>query len=722
MKNFIKTISQKASMWNLNYLCIGIGIIGIVGGLYYALHFPAPGFLSIGLFVVYGLLVAYFYQAKQMRFVLNLTMIYGLTALGIFFLFAFETGSLLNQLKTIIQFDYYLRFDELFLNLHMSNGLLPIAFFSVIAIPLCYVIVSLFYKDKFVLLKICFLIFVFVFPILIRHQLNTITSYFSIFFFIYVFLFRQTLKYQKNTFVLQGIVIVTVSVFLLLAHVFLEPNPIFKQGTSTVLTQMTSWVDNSFFNDMFRSHNTTGISSSIQGGLPTDSVSLNDQLALVVTTDKPFSSYLRGYSLANYEDNEWHPVQQSYNDFDSLQMFTNYVKGHFHSLSERKVKIESVKSTSYQFVPYYPLVSKSMIADSYYQSQEETMTTLAINMDNIEDYIYELATSQKKYQKYVTEEYLSVPNELKDKLMQFINQNSANNGLTVEVLKQTMNEKEMADYIRKLLSETTVYDIDAGKLPENRDFVDYFLFENKKGSCTHYATTGTLLLRCLGVPARYTTGFLLKSSDFKEGTAQIRNYRSHAWVEIYLENRGWIPIEMTPAQTLSQQVDILDQLRENSSTTQTNQNAQTSTTTTNENQQTTSTTENRQGNSTAQQVNWTDLISEYSHYFIAIIVLILISVGYRIVSRKYMTFKVRRKSSNQEIILYYCRVQRMSRFGQAIPENIVQIANKAKFSQHQMTDEEMQQMIMACETFAQEVYQSLRGYHRFIFKFIFGYI
>ena len=60
----------------------------------------------------------------------------------------------------------------------------------------------------------------------------------------------------------------------------------------------------------------------------------------------------------------------------------------------------------------------------------------------------------------------------------------------------------------------------------------------------HFASAGTLLLRALGVPARYVSGYI---ADVTAGeTVDVPDQNAHAWVEIYLRGYGWYPVEMTP--------------------------------------------------------------------------------------------------------------------------------------------------------------------------------
>ena len=90
------------------------------------------------------------------------------------------------------------------------------------------------------------------------------------------------------------------------------------------------------------------------------------------------------------------------------------------------------------------------------------------------------------------------------------------------------------------------YSYKPGKMPEGADFVDYFLFENKKGYCTYFATAMAVLGRSVGIPIRYVEGFIIDYNDRDETGYLVKNSNAHSWVEAYFDGVGWIPFETTP--------------------------------------------------------------------------------------------------------------------------------------------------------------------------------
>lgn len=107
--------------------------------------------------------------------------------------------------------------------------------------------------------------------------------------------------------------------------------------------------------------------------------------------------------------------------------------------------------------------------------------------------------------------------------------------------------------LRERLCAQVSYSLAPGKTPPSRDFVSYFLLENRKGYCTHYATAAVLLCRMAGIPARYCEGYMLDAPPMPDTDSggrpcysiEILDSNAHAWCEVYLDGIGWIPFEFT---------------------------------------------------------------------------------------------------------------------------------------------------------------------------------
>ena len=133
--------------------------------------------------------------------------------------------------------------------------------------------------------------------------------------------------------------------------------------------------------------------------------------------------------------------------------------------------------------------------------------------------------------------YLQIPDTLPDRVKQ----------LAYSLTINAENGYEAVRSIENYLSSTNFrYTLTPEPMTEDRDFVDWFLFESREGYCTYYATAMAILTRCIGIPARYVEGYTLPSEQNSDGTYTVTNEQAHAWVEVYFEGFGWLPFEPTP--------------------------------------------------------------------------------------------------------------------------------------------------------------------------------
>lgn len=135
------------------------------------------------------------------------------------------------------------------------------------------------------------------------------------------------------------------------------------------------------------------------------------------------------------------------------------------------------------------------------------------------------------------------------------------------------SREEITTRLRDYFQSEYPYTLSPGITPRRKDFVNYFLSEKRKGYCAHYASSAVLILRYMGIPARYVEGYAVDAieiatdaestgfnvSDYYEGASLMpqntvisydaSDANAHAWVELYDENLGWYPVEFTPYRT-----------------------------------------------------------------------------------------------------------------------------------------------------------------------------
>ena len=83
---------------------------------------------------------------------------------------------------------------------------------------------------------------------------------------------------------------------------------------------------------------------------------------------------------------------------------------------------------------------------------------------------------------------------------------------------------------------------------EGQDYVDQFLFETKFGYCDNFSTSMVVMLRSVGIPARWVKGFASGEEIARENqirTYEVTNNDAHSWVEAYIDGVGWMPFEPT---------------------------------------------------------------------------------------------------------------------------------------------------------------------------------
>lgn len=152
------------------------------------------------------------------------------------------------------------------------------------------------------------------------------------------------------------------------------------------------------------------------------------------------------------------------------------------------------------------------------------------------------------YEEYVTATYLSLPDSFDKDIFEYIQRTMRDEltDLQGKYLGGEMSKAQFryaaASYIAEYLRENYSYSLDGSN--NSRNPVMQFLNDTKRGHCSLYASAMTLILRQIGIPARYCTGFYVESED-GSNSVLLREKNLHAWVEVYTGQYGWVTFDPT---------------------------------------------------------------------------------------------------------------------------------------------------------------------------------
>lgn len=157
----------------------------------------------------------------------------------------------------------------------------------------------------------------------------------------------------------------------------------------------------------------------------------------------------------------------------------------------------------------------------------------------------ELRSAPSVYSDDVSDAYLQVPPGLDPRIKQ----------LAEQVTSHASNPYDKALALELYLKTHYAYTLDLRGDPGD-DPLAYFLFTRRAGHCEYFASAMAMMLREIGIPSRYATGFLGGEFNDVGGDFIIRASDAHAWVEVLFPNYGWITFDPTPGSNVRRPVGL----------------------------------------------------------------------------------------------------------------------------------------------------------------------
>lgn len=310
------------------------------------------------------------------------------------------------------------------------------------------------------------------------------------------------------------------------------------------------------------------------GELSGDKRNVQNDIALEVSMSNPQATYLRGYVGESYTSDRWSALPYAtYKESRNLMFWLD--NEDFNGLGQLGQADSLVNDTNtidiqievkdankkYAYLPYeYSGENESLLNwyDSYitngnfgrmksyefkaYENATGRWTDTAGKLftSSADEKISEYLKDESWFNEFVYENYTYLSTKEISLMQEYIGDRGDQREGHIEYSTAI---KKVRDY----LNQNFIYTQDPGL---SQDAVMEDFFKNKKGYDTHFATAATFMFRYYGIPARYVEGYLVTPEDVKnageDGQMSISQQNVHAWVEIYIDGIGFVPIEVSP--------------------------------------------------------------------------------------------------------------------------------------------------------------------------------
>lgn len=280
--------------------------------------------------------------------------------------------------------------------------------------------------------------------------------------------------------------------------------------------------------------------------------------------------YLKGFVGGNLEDNRWQEISNSsYSTDDNAGILDYLMDYNLPYTSPYQYDRLNNNSYSYSFTInllnaskkryYYPYFISSTIGNSLYHEAEMRKNLFTSNTYSFsvskqdvsfeatkqESWIFDplndnqtiYLNAMRNYQNLVYNNYLNISDEDSNLIKEYLNISSVSLGIYA-----------VAITLRHYFTENYTYNT-GDKLDKINDSFLSSFYQKKiiNANSVYFSTAAVYAFRAYGIPARYVEGYLYSNtSSATDEYYTLTGDNQHAWVEVYFDGIGWLPIELTP--------------------------------------------------------------------------------------------------------------------------------------------------------------------------------
>ena len=426
------------------------------------------------------------------------------------------------------------------------------------------------------------------------------------------------------------------------------------------------------------------VKTDVLPGAPSDSVELmkigpksqNRNVVMEITAEQGGILYLRRQSFDTYDGLSWSISEDAYED-------PYWPTGGLKDGGSVRIYLRAGLELAY--LPYFTKDLQQMQFGRLENDFGRSYTVRRL----VPDGTAKLKTMVKR--DALVRQCLWLPNSTMQKAEQILKTLGS-----ISHLSDAQKAQLIGDYVQSIAT----YDRNTAKMPDGvTDFAIWFLEEADTGYCVHFATAATVLLRAAGVPARYAVGYLTEAQSGVK--TNVLAEQSHAWVEYLDSKSGWTVLDPTPAEPEPQPTETTPPTEQTepsesieptqeltSEPTEPSQGEDPTNAATTDTKPT-ATTAPFGSDATPEKKDLTVLWNCLMAVAYAAIAVALIWGQYalRISLRRR---KLHSGGNNRRALCYWKEIVRLSKlYRQPLSEDLELLAQKAKFSQHTLTNAEL---------------------------------
>jgi transglutaminase-like putative cysteine protease len=280
----------------------------------------------------------------------------------------------------------------------------------------------------------------------------------------------------------------------------------------------------------------------------------NEILFLVNVPDRDRQDlrfFWRGHSYNTYQNGEWINTQnqqeQAYGTL--LESKTNILPGRRAVELEFELRAGLSRTLYLPTVPAY--VNRNVLLIGYEMVGENVVDMMSVQPISpirqggsysatvyvSQPTITQLRQAGTQYPGWVVDTYLQIPENFPERIQQ----------LAREIVKEETTPYDQVAAITQYLRSEISYEPRVDIPDQVEEPIDWMLFNSKTGFCNYYATAEVLMLRSIGIPARFSAGYA-QGEPVGDSYYNVRVRDSHAWPEVYFPKFGWVEFEPTAAQ------------------------------------------------------------------------------------------------------------------------------------------------------------------------------